>query len=219
MLRTLVGAAFLGAVTDAMLLGHWYLVQPGLPRRLLHELVDAVAVIWPIEVIALLIPTGMVSVWSGSIDDGWGGMLGWMWAACAVTTIVLVVVTKAALRERAVLGRDGGDRPALPGHPHRLRHRPRRPGRPVALTYAGGEAELRRSPAKMLTHDFGEDAALRVRGGGSARHHGCRGVRRLAPACGNADVDDRPDGRRTAAAAAGTDIDRAARRRRQRSPR
>ncbi len=98
-LRTLVGAAFLGAVTDAMLLGHWYLVQPGLPRRRLYELVNAVAAIWPIEVIALLIPTGMFSVWSGSIDDGWGGMLGWMWAACAVTTIVLVVVAKAALRE------------------------------------------------------------------------------------------------------------------------
>jgi hypothetical protein len=100
LLRTLVGAAFLGSITDAMLLGHWYLVQPGLPRRLLHELVDAVAVIWPIEVIALLIPTGMVSVWTGAIDDGWGGMLGWMWAACAVATIVLVGVTKAALRER-----------------------------------------------------------------------------------------------------------------------
>ena len=99
-LRTLVGAAFLGSITDAMLLGHWYLVQPGLPRRLLDELVDAVAVIWPIEVIALLIPTGMFSVFSGSIDDGWGGMLGWMWAACAITTIVLVLVTKAALKER-----------------------------------------------------------------------------------------------------------------------
>src|SRR4029079_731671 len=35
-LRTLAAAAFLGAVTDAMLLGHWYLVQPGLPRGLLH---------------------------------------------------------------------------------------------------------------------------------------------------------------------------------------
>ena len=37
--RTLVGAAFLGAVTDAMLLGHWYLVQPGLARGPLNELV------------------------------------------------------------------------------------------------------------------------------------------------------------------------------------
>jgi hypothetical protein len=100
LLRTLAGAAFLGAVTDAMLLGHWYLVQPGLPRSLLHELVDALGWVWPIEVIALLLPTGMISVWVGTVDDGWGGTLGWFWAACAVTTIGLVLVTKAALRER-----------------------------------------------------------------------------------------------------------------------
>jgi hypothetical protein len=100
-LRTLVGAAFLGSITDAMLLGHWYLVQPGLPRRLLNELVDAVGWIWPAEVVVLLLPTGMLSVLSGSVDDGWNGMLGWFWAACAVATIVLVFVTRAALRERA----------------------------------------------------------------------------------------------------------------------
>jgi hypothetical protein len=100
LLRTLVGAAFLGAVTDAMLLGHWYLVQPGLPRALLSELVDAVLWIWPLEVVAMLLPTGMVSVWTGAVDDGWGGVLGWFWAACAVATLVLVLVTKAALRER-----------------------------------------------------------------------------------------------------------------------
>ena len=29
--RVLAGAAFLGAITDAMLLGHWYLVQPACP--------------------------------------------------------------------------------------------------------------------------------------------------------------------------------------------
>lgn len=99
-LRTLAGAAFLGAVTDAMLLGHWYLVQPGLPRGLLHELVDALGWVWPIEVVALLLPVGMISVFTGAVDDGWGGMLGWFWAACAVTTIALIAVTKAALRER-----------------------------------------------------------------------------------------------------------------------
>ena len=43
----------------------------------------------------------MISVLTGSIDDGWGGMLGWFWLACAVATIVLVGVTKAALKERA----------------------------------------------------------------------------------------------------------------------
>ena len=65
LLRTFAGAAFLGAVTDAMLLGHWYLVQPGLPRRHLNELVDALGWVWPVEVVALLLPTGMVSVWTG----------------------------------------------------------------------------------------------------------------------------------------------------------
>jgi hypothetical protein len=99
-LRTLVGAAFLGAVTDAMLLGHWYLVQPGLPRRLLNELVAQLGWVWPLEVVALLLPTGMISVWTGAVDDGWNGTLGWFWGACAVTTIVLVFVTRAALRER-----------------------------------------------------------------------------------------------------------------------
>jgi hypothetical protein len=100
LLRTFAGAAFLGAVTDAMLLGHWYLVQPGLPRRHLNELVQALGWVWPVEVGALLLPTGMISVWTGAVDDGWNGTLGWFWGACAVTTIVLVFVTKAALRER-----------------------------------------------------------------------------------------------------------------------
>ncbi len=99
-IRTLVGAAFLGAVTDAMLLGHWYLVQPGLPRRHLNDLVRAVGWTWPAEVVAMLLPTGMISVWTGAVDDGWNGILAWMWAGCAVTTIVLVFVTRAALKER-----------------------------------------------------------------------------------------------------------------------
>ena len=100
LVRTFASAAFLGAISDAMLLGHWYLTQPGLPRGLLHELVDAVGWVWPIEVVALLLPTGMIAVWTGAVDDGWNGMLGWFWAASAISTIVLVFVTKAALRER-----------------------------------------------------------------------------------------------------------------------
>lgn len=100
LLRTLIGAAFIGAISDGMLLGHWYLVQPGLPRRLLNEMVTALGWLWPLEVGALLLPTGMISVWSGDVDDGWGGLLGWMWGMCAVTTIVLVLVTRAALKER-----------------------------------------------------------------------------------------------------------------------
>lgn len=99
--RTLVGAAFIGAISDAMLLGHWYLTQPGLPRRLLNEMVGALKWLWPAEVAVMLLPTGMIAVLTGAVDDGWGGMLGWMWLLCAITTIILIFVTEAALKERA----------------------------------------------------------------------------------------------------------------------
>ncbi len=99
--RTLVGAAFIGALSDAMLLGHWYLTQPGLPRRLLNEMVAALKWLWPAEVLVMLLPTGMIAVLNGTVDDGWGGMLGWMWLMCSITTIILIFVTQAALKERA----------------------------------------------------------------------------------------------------------------------
>ena len=98
--RVLVGALFLGAVTDAMLLGHWYLVQPGLSRKPIVELNDWLLKLWPVEVAVMLIPTGMISVINGSVDDKWGGMLGWMWIACALTTGVLAFVTRVILKER-----------------------------------------------------------------------------------------------------------------------
>ena len=98
--RMLVGAVFLGAVSDAMLLGHWYLVQPGLARGPLIELVRWTGWSWPFEVAVLLWPTGMVSVLNGTIDDGYNGLLGWFWVASTVGTLALVVATRAALRER-----------------------------------------------------------------------------------------------------------------------
>jgi hypothetical protein len=98
--RGVVSALFLGAVTDGMLLGHWYLVQPGLARGPILELVRWTGLLWLPETIAMLWPTGMVSVLNGSIDDAYNGLLGWFWVACVVATIVLVGVTRAALRER-----------------------------------------------------------------------------------------------------------------------
>ena len=98
--RTLVGAAFLGAVSNSMLLGHWYLVQPGLSRKPIHTLINWTGVLWLPELIFLLIPTGMVSVLNGTIDDNYNGLLGWFWVACVIGTIVLVFVTKLALREK-----------------------------------------------------------------------------------------------------------------------
>jgi hypothetical protein len=98
--RIVVGALFLGAVTDAMLLGHWYLVQPGLGRGPLNELVSWTTALWPFELLVLLLPTGMWSVLNGSIDDGFAGQLGWFWAASSAATIILLFVTRAALKER-----------------------------------------------------------------------------------------------------------------------
>jgi hypothetical protein len=99
--RLVVGAFFLGAVSDAMLLGHWYLVQPGLGREPIRELVKAIAVLWPFELIVYLIPVGMVSVLNGTVEDGYGGLMGWMWVVAALTTIGLVVATWFALKERS----------------------------------------------------------------------------------------------------------------------
>ena len=99
--RFVVGAAFLGAITDAMLLGHWYLVQPGLPRGALLELVSWCTWLWIPEVLLLLVPTGMVSAVNGTIDDGYNGLLTWFWVMCAITTVGLLITTRLALRERA----------------------------------------------------------------------------------------------------------------------
>jgi hypothetical protein len=98
--RVLVGAAFLGVVTDAMLLGHWYLVQPGLRRDALVELTWWCVAIWPLELAVMLWPTGAWQVLDGTVDDGWGGLLGWVWAVSAVTTIGLVALVLVVLKER-----------------------------------------------------------------------------------------------------------------------
>ena len=98
--RTLVGAAFLGAVSNSMLLGHWYLVQPGLSRDPIFTLVNWTGLLWLPELVLLCIPTGMFSVLNGTIDDNYNGLLGWFWVACVLATICLVLVTRMALKEK-----------------------------------------------------------------------------------------------------------------------
>ena len=98
--RAGVGALFLGAIGNNMLLGHWYLLQPGMSRAPLLELVRMILVLWPIELLLQLWPTGMLSVISGDINDGSGGLLGWFWIGCVVLTPCLVIATRLALREK-----------------------------------------------------------------------------------------------------------------------
>ena len=45
-------------------------------------------------------PTGWSRCSSGSIDDGANGLLGWIWLLSTISTIVLLFVVEAALRER-----------------------------------------------------------------------------------------------------------------------
>ena len=59
-----------------------------------------IVVVWPVELAVLLWPTGMWQVLDGTIDDGWGGLLGWVWAVSAVTTIGLVALVLVVLKER-----------------------------------------------------------------------------------------------------------------------
>jgi len=99
-LRLLVGAAFLGAVSDAMLLGHWYLVQPGLRRDSVKDLVRWTAIVLPLELAVFLWPTGMVQVINSTVSDGYHGLLGWIWIACSITTIGLIGLTWLPLKER-----------------------------------------------------------------------------------------------------------------------
>lgn len=99
--RGLVSAMFLGLLSDAMLLGHWYLVQPGLRRAPLLELIRWAPLVWAAETAAMLWPTGMASVLDGSIDDAYNGLLGWFWVACTIATIALTATARAALAERA----------------------------------------------------------------------------------------------------------------------
>ena len=66
-----------------------------------HRNLSPADYVWPFELAVLLWPTGMVQVLDGTVHDGYGGILGWFWAACAIGTIVLCLVTRAALKERA----------------------------------------------------------------------------------------------------------------------
>ena len=133
-LRTLVGAAFLGASPTPCCSATGTSCSPACRGACSTSWSRGSAGSGRSRSSSLLLPTGMISVLNGAVDDGWDGTLGWFWVACAVTTIVLVLVTKAALQGAPVLGGDGRHRPALPGDPHRLRHRPRRPRRPRRLT-------------------------------------------------------------------------------------
>ena len=90
----LSAAVFLGAITGEMILGHWYLVDPRLPRWALFRL-DAGAMIGLVAELAVL---------GGLGAFGWADgdqVIGWAFVGLAIATGVLLVAVWFSLKEPA----------------------------------------------------------------------------------------------------------------------
>lgn len=93
-LRAVAGAAFLGAVTDAMALGHWYLIDPKLPKVAIRRLNAIVAGTLAFLALTLVLPPASVLAAFGSAT-----LLVLGWLATSVFCGVLVFLVARALRE------------------------------------------------------------------------------------------------------------------------
>lgn len=86
------GALFLGGVTAEMLLGHWYLVDPKLPRWALQRLIIGAG--------AALVADALYLMAEGALNWGAGDeVLGWAFLMLALVSGLLVTGVSFALRE------------------------------------------------------------------------------------------------------------------------
>jgi hypothetical protein len=91
------GAVVLGGVTMEMLLGHWFLVDPRLPREPLRrlDLLASIALVADFAVVGLL----------GALP--WGppqALQGWVFVGMTVTSLVLLTAVWFSLRQRGYSG-------------------------------------------------------------------------------------------------------------------
>ena len=91
-LLAISGTVTLGAVPDEMLLGHWYLVDPRLPRWALKSL-DAVAGAGLMADATLLIFNGGLTWEADAL------IVGWAFVALGVMSLLLIVAVWFALKE------------------------------------------------------------------------------------------------------------------------
>jgi hypothetical protein len=94
-LGTMSGALLLGGVTSEMLLGHWFLIDPTLPRWALKRL----AAIGAVGVVA---DAMVVGIDAGA--DVSGEVAGWAFLVLAITTLVLMAAVWFALNEPSYPG-------------------------------------------------------------------------------------------------------------------
>ena len=100
LVQMLAGAAFMGAVTDGLLLGHWYLVDRRLPRDHIRRVAMLLLVAVALEVAAVLAAGfGEVPVApSFSPLLGVGGLTTWLALGMVGATALIAVLIRASLR-------------------------------------------------------------------------------------------------------------------------
>ncbi len=97
LLTVVLGALFVGGVTSEMLLGHWYLVDPRLPRWALQRLalLGGVGLLGEVAlVVGRMISTGITA----------DAVFVWAYAALALMTGLLIVAVWFSLREPRYTG-------------------------------------------------------------------------------------------------------------------
>ncbi len=100
LLQLLAGALFLGAVSDGLLLGHWYLTDRGLSRAPINRFTAALLVAVVLEGAALLLggfgPSGDNTDFNPLLTSA--GLASWIALGMVATTALIAVLIRAALR-------------------------------------------------------------------------------------------------------------------------
>jgi hypothetical protein len=99
-LQLLAGAAFLGAVIDGLLLGHWYLTDRGLTRTPINRTTNLLFVGVGLEAAALLIggfgPTEASSEFNPLLTSA--GLASWIALGMVAATGLIAVMIRATLK-------------------------------------------------------------------------------------------------------------------------
>jgi hypothetical protein len=98
--QLLAGAAFLGSITDGLLLGHWYLTDRGLSRGPIDRMTTAMLVAVVVQIVAIL-TAGFGGVESSASLNPLltaGALAPWIALGMVVATLLIALLTRAALR-------------------------------------------------------------------------------------------------------------------------